>query len=66
MMEQIPRRLKLYREKAGLTLAEASDALGIHILDLIDYEKGKKLPDMRIIKKMSKLYDTTCDELLIF
>ena len=66
MMEQIPRKLKLYREKAGLTLAEASDALGIHMISLLDYEQGKKLPDMRIIKKMSKLYDTTCDELLIF
>ena len=66
MMEQIPRRLKLYREKSGLSQIQVAEKLHIHVLDVIEWEKGKKLPNMDQFAKLSQLYDTSCDELLIF
>ncbi len=65
-MEQIPRKLKLYREKAGLSPAELASLIGVDPIDVIDYEKGRKLPSMETFVKISHACDITTDELLIF
>ena len=66
MMEQIPRRLKIYRQKAGFSQIEVAEKLHIHVLDVIQWEKGEKLPQMSQFSKLSQLYGVSCDELLIF
>ncbi|MEE0944128.1 MAG: helix-turn-helix transcriptional regulator [Clostridia bacterium] len=65
-MEQIPRRLKIYREKAGLSPAELAALIGVDPIDIIDFEKGRKLPNMDQFAKISHACDITTDELLIF
>ncbi|MBS7299222.1 MAG: helix-turn-helix transcriptional regulator [Eubacteriales bacterium] len=65
-MEQIPRRLKLYREKAGLSQAELASLIGVDTIDIIDYEKGRAMPSMEIFRRISHVCDVSTDELLIF
>ncbi len=65
-MEQIPRRLKLYREKAELSPAELAALVGVTPADIIDYEKGRALPSMEIFKRISHVCDVSTDELLVF
>lgn len=65
-MEQIPRRLKIYRERAGLSPAELAYLIGVDPIDIIDYEKGRKLPSIEVFAKISHACDVSTDELLVF
>lgn len=49
--------LKKAREDAGFTIIEASEKLGINKSTLCNYEKGRSYPDIRILKKIEKLYN---------
>lgn len=60
------KRLKESREKAGLTLREAS---GINVFDvsqqsLIKYENGEVFPRIDLLDKMCKKYNVTVDYIL--
>ena len=48
--------LKAARVNAGLTQKKAAEMLGISEYTLINYEKGKSSPDVRVLKKIENLY----------
>lgn len=48
--------LKAARVNAGLTQVEAAAKLGITDATLINYEKGRAFPDVRILKKIEDIY----------
>ena len=56
--------LKAARVNANLTLEDAAKELGITKNTLINYEKYRTIPDMRVGKAMSSLYGTSVDDLI--
>lgn len=48
--------LKAARVNAGLTQKKAAEMLGVSEYTLINYEKGKSSPDVRVLKKIENLY----------
>ena len=48
--------LKAARVNAGLTQEEAAKSLEISVFTLLNYESGKSFPDVKVIKKIEKLY----------
>lgn len=49
--------LKAARVNKGLTQKKAAELLGISEYTLMNYEKGKSSPDVRVLKKIENLYD---------
>lgn len=60
----IGRRFKLYRERSGLSQKEAAQALGIKPYQIANYETNRSEPNIETLKKMSKLYHVSLDNLL--
>jgi transcriptional regulator with XRE-family HTH domain len=49
-------RLKTLREKAGLTVEETAEALGVSLKMIYDYENGTYQPRVSSFPKIAKLY----------
>ncbi|MBO7669701.1 MAG: helix-turn-helix transcriptional regulator [Oscillospiraceae bacterium] len=60
-MEQIRISLKAARINANLTQSEASKRLGINPATLMNYEKGKTVPDWDMVKKLEVVYHMPAD-----
>ena len=58
------KRLKELRQKNNLTQKELSDILGISQGSYANWENGKREPSLDNVVKLSKILDTTTDELL--
>ena len=58
------RRFKYYRNKAKLTQKEAAKLIGINDYQLGNYETGRSEPSLDILKKMSKAYKVSIDQML--
>lgn len=58
------KRFKLYRENAGLTQRQAAELIGVNPYQLANYETGRSEPSLDILKKMSKVYEVSIDNLL--
>nr|DAF77627.1 MAG TPA: helix-turn-helix protein [Caudoviricetes sp.] len=52
--------LKAARVNAGFTQKEAAKMLDISEFTLANYENGKTYPDIRMLKKIEKLYNVPC------
>lgn len=48
--------LKAARVNAGLTQVEAAKKIGISDATLLNYEKGRAFPDVRILKRIEDVY----------
>lgn len=48
--------LKAARVNAGLTQIEAAEKLGISKTSLHNYERGKSVPNIRVIKRIEDVY----------
>lgn len=48
--------LKAARINAGLTQSEAAEKLGISKTSLHNYERGKSVPNIRVIKRIEDVY----------
>ena len=57
-------RLKELRKKNRLTQKELAEKIGIKQNSYSDWETGKNEPNLENIVKLSKILDTTTDELL--
>lgn len=60
------RKLKYFRKRSGLSPLEVANKVGVDTADIIDYENGRKMPDMDVMIKLARAYDITTDEILIF
>jgi len=49
-------RLMVLREKAGLTVEEAAEQIGVSVITLYDWEGSRKRPDLRKLPKISEVY----------
>jgi transcriptional regulator with XRE-family HTH domain len=57
-------RLRLLREKRGLSQGEAAKRMGIVRTTYSNYEAGNREPDIETLNKMAKFYDVSIDYLL--
>ena len=57
-------RLRMFREKAGLTQEELAERVGVAKSTITGYEKGNRSPDIPKIKKLAWALGITGDELL--
>lgn len=62
--EVVSQRLKVLREKTGISQSEASRRLGVTKSTLSLYETGKCLPHAGTIRTMSEMYDVSADYIL--
>ena len=53
--------LKAARVNAGLTQGEAAKKLGTNVQSLVDYEAGRTMPNVDMVKKMIALYSVPFD-----
>ena len=60
----LAKRLKELRTERGLTQREVAEALGIHSVTYLHYEKGQHEPPLSLLADMAKFYGETVDYLL--
>lgn len=53
--------LKAARVNAGYTQGEAAKRLGTNVQSLVDYEAGRTMPNVDMVKKMIVLYGVPFD-----
>lgn len=58
------KRLRELRLEHGLTQKQVADALGIHSVTYLHYEKGQHEPPLALLAAMAKFYGETVDYLL--
>ena len=56
--------LKAARVNKGLTQADAAIHLGINKGTLVNYEKYRTIPDLKIAKEMAAWYDVAVNDLI--
>ncbi len=57
-------RFKRFRERKGLSQKEAAELIGINGYQLANYETNRSEPSIDILKRMSRAYGTTIDNLV--
>lgn len=62
--EQIGKNIKLARKQAGLTQAEVSEKVGIHINYFARVERGEKRPSIETLLKIAKILNVKSSDLL--
>lgn len=60
-MATIAQKLKNSRIKVGLTQSEAAERMGIHRNSLLNYEKGRREPNAKLINRFAQLYGVDVD-----
>lgn len=58
--------LKALRINKGYTQEKAAELIGISVETLAKYEKGITYPDIPVLKKIEKTYDTKYDNINFF
>jgi transcriptional regulator with XRE-family HTH domain len=56
-------RLKISREKLGITMAEAARRLNLSKIGYCRYEYGERIPSMQTLEVISHCFDTSVDYL---
>lgn len=54
------------RKNAGLTQKQVCDKLNISKTTLVNYEKGRTIPDCKIAGELAKLYNIPLDNIKFF
>ena len=62
--EKIGQFIKKIRQDNKLTQKELADKLGVTYQAVSKWENGKNVPDISIIKEMSKMFNVDIDEIL--
>lgn len=57
-------RMKMLREKMGISMAEAAKRLSLPYTTYVNYEKGTREPDSETLIQIANFFDTTIDYLL--
>lgn len=58
------KRLRILREKRGLTQAEVANLFNISTSTIGMYEQGRRDPDTAVLKKIADYFDVSADYLL--
>ncbi len=64
MRQEIGKRLRLIRERMGITQAEVGNKLGIQSQHVSKYERGETVPTWENLIKLTELYDVNINWLL--
>ena len=60
----IGKRFRHYREKSGLSQKQAAEQIGVNYYQLGNYETNRSEPSISVLKKMSKVYQVSIDQLV--
>lgn len=61
--EQWGRRIRAFRKLKGLTQAELAKSIGISLSILGEIERGNRMPNEKVIQKVSDILDVSIEEL---
>ena len=63
-MESISRRIRAFRKLRGITQHELADGVNISIDIIGAIERGNRVPDMELLKKISTFLNVELSELM--
>ena len=58
------KRFKHFREMKKLTLKDAAELIGVKYYQLGNYETNRSEPSIKVLKKMSQVYEVSIDQLV--
>ena len=56
--------LRQHRVEQRMTLKQVGNAIGVSAVTISRYEKGEREPNIDRLKKLSRIFGTTVDELI--
>ena len=59
-------QIKAYREKTGLKQAELAERVGMRRETIVNLEKGKYNPSLKLAMDIAKVFDATVEELFCY
>lgn len=59
-------KLKEYRESKGLKQADLAELVGVRRETIVNLEKGKYNPSLKLAMDIAKVFHTTVEELFFF
>lgn len=59
-------QIKAYREKTGLKQAELAERVGVRRETIVNLEKGKYNPSLKLAMDIAKVFETTVEELFCY
>ena len=59
-------KLKEYREANGLKQADLAELVGVRLETIVNLEKGKYNPSLKLAMDIAKVFHTTVEELFFF
>ena len=59
-------KLKEYREAKGLKQADLAELVGVRRETIVNLEKGKYNPSLKLAMDIAKIFETTVEELFYF
>lgn len=62
----LPTKLKEYREAKGLKQADLAELVGVRRETIVNLEKGKYNPSLKLAMDIAKVFHTTVEELFFF
>ena len=62
----ISTKLKEYREAKGLKQADLAELVGVRRETIVNLEKGKYNPSLKLAMDIAKVFHTTVEELFFF
>ncbi len=63
-MEKFGGKLRLLRERRGLTVRELGKMLSVHNTYVSQMESGKKTPNVAMVTKIADIFGVTVDQLV--
>lgn len=59
-------KIKEYRERTGLKQAELAEQVGVRRETIVNLEKGKYNPSLKLAMDIAKVFETTVEELFCY
>lgn len=59
-------KIKEYRERTGLKQAELAEQVGVRRETIVNLEKGKYNPSLKLAMDIAKVFDATVEELFCY
>ena len=59
-------QIKAYREKTGLKQAELAEWVGVRRETIVNLEKGKYNPSLKLAMDIAKVFETTVEDLFCY